>query len=419
MTSKLRGLGLGVVLAGASLAAFYHSAFAAEPARFDITQYGATADAKTVNTQAIQATIDQCAAAGGGTVVIPTGEFISGSLFIKPGVNIELAEGAVLKGSSNIEDYPVRNTRFEGHFEDWRMGLLNAEKADHLKITGPGILDGNGPAFWALKTQNGRPRLCFIRDSADVTVSGVHFSESGTWNLHLYNCKDVTVENCRFEIPDTTKGPTTDGTDVDSCQDVTIRGCSYSVDDDCVCIKGNRYDGLDQEPKSPPAEHVRVTNCTFRRGMGAITLGTEATVIRDIEMDHCTVTGNMPMLRIKMRPDTPGQDYRGVRVHDIKLDGPGKVLSFELTHGTKATPRPPRAIIRDVSVSDITGTFGAFGKIASNANTDISDIALKNINVKVKTPKLDATGVTGLTMENVTVNGEAVTAGEPATTPNP
>ena len=176
------------------------------------------------------------------------------------------------------------------------------------------------------------------------------------------------------------------------------------MNDDCVCIKGNRYDGLNQEPASLPAAKVRITDCTFKRGMGALSLGTEATVIRDIEFDHSTVMGKMPMFRLKMRPDTAGQDYQNIRVHDIKLDGRGLILSFELTHGTKVAPTPPRAIVKNISVSDISGTFGSFGTIANNPNTDISDIALKNIQVNVSgDPELNTNGVTGLTLENIAV----------------
>jgi len=84
--------------------------------RFDISDHGAVGDGKTLNTVVIQAVIDQCAAQGGGTLVVPKGEFVSGALFLKPGVNVELRAGAVLKGSTNIGDYPKANTRIEGHF---------------------------------------------------------------------------------------------------------------------------------------------------------------------------------------------------------------------------------------------------------------------------------------------------------------
>jgi alpha-L-rhamnosidase len=198
---------------------------------------------------------------------------------------------------------------------------------------------------------------------------------------------------------------------------VTIRECFYSVNDDCIALKGNRYDGLNQEPPSAPVANVHITNCTFERGMGALTLGTEATKIHDVAMDHCTVTGNIPMLRLKMRPDTPGQDYQNISVHHIELDGRGPIFSFELTHGTKVAPRLPRAVISHIEVSDISGTYGSLGKIAGNANTDISDVTLKNFNVKVNDTKLSAAGVNGLTFENVNVNDVPMSTDEVMTKP--
>lgn len=402
-------------MAMGSMACLHQVVTAADSGRFDITSSGAIADGKTLNTKAIQSAIDTCVNAGGGTVVVPKGEFISGALFLKPGVNIELQEGAVLKASDKLEDFPVvPNVRFEGHFSDRVIALLNAEHTDHLRITGPGTLDGNGEAYWNAKTPNGRPRLVYIRDSADVAVNGVRFLNSASWNLHFYNCQNVTVDNSRFEIDDSAKGPSTDGVDVDGSQNVVVKNCFFSVNDDCVCIKGNRYDGLDQQPRTTPTSHVRVTGCTFRRGLGALTLGTEATIIRDIEMSDSTVTGNMPVLYVKMRPDTPGQDYQDVRVHDIKVDGPGKIVLFSLTHGTKIAPRPPRAIIKNITLSNITGSFGTFGRISNNPNTDISDIAFHNINVTLKKPELLAEGVTNVTLDNVIVNGNRFSATQPA-----
>ena len=294
------------------------------------------------------------------------------------------------------------------------MSLINVEKQDHLRISGPGTLDGNGEAYWKLNAPLGRPRLMYVGDSKDVRISGVHFMNSGSWNLHLYNCRDVLVEDCRFEISAGGKGPSTDGTDIDSCQWVTVRGCYYSVNDDCVCLKGNRYDGLDQKPESPAVANVHVVGCTFVRGMGALSLGTEATSVHDVEFEGSTVKGNMPMLRLKMRPDTPGQDYENIKVHDIVLEGEGKnskILSFELTHGTKVAPKPPKGVIKNVDVENIKGTFGAMGSVAANDNTEISDITLKNFDVTVKDGILRATGVTGLTVENVVVNGVGVEAG--------
>jgi len=370
-----------------------------------IADFGAIGDGKTLNTKSIQAAIDHCSQSGGGTLAVPKGDFRSGALFLKPGVNIQLAEGAILKASTNIADFPTQpNVRFEGHFQEHATSLLNVDHCDHFRLTGPGMLDGQGAAYWSSNLPKGRPRLAEICNSKDVIISGVHFTNSPSWNLHLYNCRDSVVENCRFEISPKGKGPSTDGTDIDSSQNITVKGCYYSVNDDCVCLKGNRYDGLDQTPKSPPVENIHISDCTFVRGMGALTLGTEATVIRNVEFKNSTVEGNIPMLRIKYRPDTAGQDYSNVRVHDIKLNGRGRILSLEPTHGTKVAPdKASKGKLSNITVENITGSFGSFGRF-SGAITDVRDITLRNINVKVSgDANLDTNGVMNLKLENVNV----------------
>src|SRR5579872_5202054 len=105
----------------------------ATPARrAAITDFGAVADGKTLNTAHIQSAIDELAKKGGGTVVIPQGVFLSGAIFLKPGVNVYLEEGAVLKGSTEICNYPKMKTRIEGQFVDWIPALINADGCDHL-----------------------------------------------------------------------------------------------------------------------------------------------------------------------------------------------------------------------------------------------------------------------------------------------
>ncbi len=394
------------------------ASMAANSTGVSIANFGAVGDGQTVNTKSIQAAIDHCAD-GGGTVVIPKGEFVSGALFLKAGVNIELAEGAILKASTNIVDFPTQpNVRFEGHFQEHAASLLNIDHCDHFRLTGPGMLDGNGAAYWSAPLPKGRPRLSEICNSKDVIVSGVRFTNSPSWNLHLYNCQDSMVENCRFEISPKGKGPSTDGTDIDSSQNITVKGCYYSVNDDCICLKGNRYDGLDQTPKSPPVENIHITDCTFVRGMGALSLGTEATMIRDVEFKNSTVQGNIPMLRVKFRPDTAGQDYANVHVHDIRLDGRGRILSLEPTHGTKVAPeKAAKGKISNITVENITGNFGSFGKF-SGAITDVHDITLRNIEVTVSgDANLDTTNIVNLKIENVKVtanNPPASTAPQPA-----
>jgi len=321
----------------------FSSAGAELTTQFVIDKYGAVADGKTLNTQFIQKTIDEAAGAGGGTVVIPQGTFLTGAIFLKPGVNLLLAEGAVLEGSSDIRDYPKMRTRIEGHFEEWIPALVNADKCDHLRISGSGTLDGNGLVFWNAfwdarkkdpKVTNlavERPRLAFIQNSNDVQVSGVKFKDSGFWNLHLYRCSDVVVENVSFEAPNGKpphRAPSSDAFDIDSSQRVTVRGCTFAVCDDCVCLKGSKGPFAMEDKDSPPTEHIRVTDCTFKTGGGTVTLGSEATVIRDVVVENCRITGNLPLVNIKIRPDTP-QDYEDIHFRNITLAGRGAIFAFK------------------------------------------------------------------------------------------
>jgi len=390
-----------------------------------ISDAGAVADGKTVNTKVIQAAIDRLAGVnGGGTIEVPAGVFVTGALFLKPGVNLRLAEGAVLAGSTNIADYPKMPTRIEGHAEDWIPALINADRCDHVRITGPGTLDGNGAPFWDEFLQRRksdrnianlsveRPRLMFIQDSADVQVSGVTFKDSAFWNLHLYHCHDVIVEKSRFQVPRDAKCPSTDGTDIDSCQNVTVRDCVYAVDDDCVCLKGSKGPRAMEDKLSPPTEHIRVSGCTFERGHGVVTLGSEATIVRDVVVENCTVTAPINLVRLKLRLDTP-QQYEDVHYRGITLQSSGgtimQVAPWSQYTDLKGQPAP-KSSVHNVTVSDIKGNFGSFGAIGGPPQAEISGITLENIDVTLGDAHLKVGNVSGLTMKNVMVNGAPVSA---------
>ena len=411
----------GVAAFFVSTLAFAQAPSATVPSRgTSIADFGAIGDGAILNTERIQSAVNQLAEKGGGMVVIPKGVFLSGAIFLKPGVNLHLDEGAVLKGSTDTKDYPKMKTRIEGHFEEWLPALINADKADHLRISGSGTLDGNGAPFWKAfwdrrkvdpKTTNlavERPRLALIQNSEDVQISGITFKDSAFWNLHLYRCKNVMVEKVRFEVPDGIKCPSTDGTDIDSSQNVTIRGCTYRVDDDCVALKGSKGPFARDDKDSPPVEHIRVIDCTCERGNGLITLGSEATIVRDVVAENCKVTGKSNLAVLKLRPDT-SQHNEDIHYRNITLDGTGTILNvapWKQFFDLKGQP-PPQSIVRNVTLTNIKGSHGSFGTLQGNpGQTEISDITLENIDVQLKNEKLKTSDVKNFKIENVTVNGK-------------
>jgi polygalacturonase len=408
-----------------------------------VSDFGAVGDGTTLNTAAIQKAIDVTSAAGGGVVVIPPGKFLSGSIFLKAGVELHLEEGAVLFGSNNIEDYPKRETRIEGHFELWRLALVNAQQLDRVRITGKGVLDGNGvtfwQAFWKRRQENPRctnleverPRLVFIDRCRDVQLQGVSLQDSGFWNLHLYRCRDVVIDGLRITIPSAAKlnvrGPSTDGIDVDSSQNVTIRHCYISTNDDNIALKGSKGPFADKDADSPPVENITVEDVECGEGNGLITCGSEATLVRNVTVRNCKMSGRATLLTLKLRPDTP-QHYEHITMDGITLAGGGRLINcapwtqfFDLK-GQK----PPTRQVNDITLRNIKGEYGSFGTLRGNAaNAEqgtpadiIRDITLENIDVKLGTERGGdrlALGATeNLVLKNVKVNGKAYELPAPA-----
>lgn len=395
-----------------------------------VTDFGAIADGTTVNTKAIQAAIDHLAARHGGTVVIPKGTFVSGALFLKPKVHLHLDAGAVLRCSTDMANFPLQRTRIEGHFEEkFNPALINAKNCDGLRITGEGTLDGAGrpiwDLFWKLRRQAPdqknfpnlsvhRARMMFIESSRGVRIEGITFKDSQFWNLHLYNCDGVLVRNTRFEVPDNYRqAPSTDGIDVDSSRNVTIDGCFFSVTDDCIALKGSKGAHALQDKSSPPVEHIRVRNCVYKRGGGVLTLGSEATIVRDVLVENCKIVGNVRVATIKLRPDTP-QDYENITFRNITSENTASALIAMQPWSQYANLQgaaPPKSVVRNVKLIGIRGHFLAFGTIRPNpGQTEISDILFKNIDVELQHDKLNASGANDLKFENVIVNGHAQTA---------
>jgi len=428
--SVARACGLVLLILSSDMPQFLVASEAGSPGgpspRLTATECGAIGDGIALNTTTIQSAIDRLALSGGGTLVIPPGVFVSGALFLKPGVNLLLEKDAVLRASTDVAaDFPARRTRIEGHSEAlFTPALINADGCDGLRITGEGTLDGAGrplwDLFWKLRLAAPDPkafrnlgipraRLALVENSRDVLIEGVSFKDSQFWNLHLYRCREVHVKNARFSVPDDYKqAPSTDGIDVDSCQDVKIEGCWFSVTDDAVALKGTKGPLALQDHDSPPVEHVRVVDCIFQRAHAAVTLGSEATVVRDVLVERCRVLGAMVVANFKLRPDTP-QRYENIRYQDITLESSGGALVtiqpwkqyLELQGLT-----PPCSVVRDVSFSGIRGRFGSFGGIAgSPGQTEINGVRFADVDVNFRRSKVTIQDGSEVHFENVKVNG--------------
>ena len=292
-----------------------------------ITDFGVANDSCTIQTEAIQKVIDLAASEGGGVIIIPQGTYLSGSLFFKPGTHLHLAKGAKLKGSDAITNYKIIPTRLEGQTINYFAALVNADHCDGFTISGEGTIDGNGhrfyDEFWLRRKVNPkctnlealRPRMAYISNSKDVTVSGIHMVNSGFWTNHLYNCERIKYIGVTILAPTEgyPKGPSTDAIDLDVCNDVLISGCHMNVNDDGVCLKGGKGTYVDTISGNGPAQRVIIDRCSFGKTNAGVTFGSEAWDCSNVIMKDCKFDGTYHVLLFKMRPDTP-QQYRNVLV---------------------------------------------------------------------------------------------------------
>ena len=295
--------------------------------QYVLTDHGIFADG-TLQTEAIQALIDRCHEEGGGVIVVPEGTFLTGALFFKPGVDLYLHEGGMLKGSDDIADYPIRMTRVEGLWKKYFTAMINADGCDGFTIAGKGTIDGNGhrawKAFWLRREwkpdctnlEEQRAKLVFISNSKDVTVAGVSLLNAMFWSNHIYKCSRVRYLNCRIVTPlIPVPAPSTDALDIDACTDVHVKNCYVSVNDDGIVIKGGKGPWADTLPENGISERVLIEDVTFGFCHACFTCGSECVDVKNVLLRRCKAETAFSFFRLKLRPDTP-QHYAYITVED-------------------------------------------------------------------------------------------------------
>jgi polygalacturonase len=341
--------------------------------RYPITDAGAVGDGRTLNTAAIQRAIDGCAADGGGVLVVPRGVFLTGAIFLRPGVSLRVEPDGVLKGSDQLRDYlPAGASETQRGLEPF--ALVNAQGLTGLTLSGGGTIDGSGARWWAeywklrgakdpdLAFKTRRPKLVHLTSCSQVLVSGLTLENQAVWCLDLQLCQDVVAKDLTIRAGRT--APSSDGIDVDSCRRVRISRCSIEVDDDCISIKAGHRGA---EPYQP-CEQVIVEQTHFGYGQGGVAIGSETFgSIRHVEVRDCTAdNGNWAPVRFKTAPSRGGvvEDivYRHFRIDRVRQ-------AFEINMdwrsgtGRPETPAKVLPVFRDIRLIDVTGSAASAGVI--------------------------------------------------------
>ncbi|MEM1259220.1 MAG: glycosyl hydrolase family 28 protein [Bacteroidota bacterium] len=231
---------------------------------FNILDFGAVPDGKTMNTGVIQSAIEE-ALKSKGKVIVPKGTFLTGALTLGPDITLQIDEGATLLASPNIKDYP------EEHF-------ISAPYADSLIIQGKGIINGNGTAFfdkdWKF-TERPQPWIV-ISDAKGVSVTGIRFENSPSHTLNFNFCDGVTVNN--ISIKNDPRSRNTDGIDIRNTRNISITNSDIRTGDDAICLKVTSKEHLWHDPKGNPrprtVENVLVKDCYLESDDSALKLGT-------------------------------------------------------------------------------------------------------------------------------------------------
>lgn len=353
-----------------------------ERVRCDVRSFGAVGDGTNDDTPAISAAISACPA--GGVVEFPKGQWLTGPLFLRSGVDLNLARDARLIGHPDIERWPVLPGRltsaaedphflgsWEGQPDDCHAALLNGIDIRDVRIWGEGCIDANASSatWWSRpkeRFRGWRPRTIYLVRAERVSISGISLRNSPSWTVHALWSRTLRFSDLHIESPP--RSPNTDGIVPESCQDVRITGVRISTGDDCVAIKSGK--AWVAARISAPTRGVVVSNCLMERGHGGVVIGSEMSGgVYDVEIRDCIFRGTDRGLRIKTcRGRGKAAIVDGVLMERVVMDGVGTafaVNSFyncdsdvDIPVGDDGTPTLRNVCIRDVHCENTAHSAG-------------------------------------------------------------
>lgn len=355
---------------------------------FNIVRYGAKAGGISLNTKAINQAIDMANEAGGGTVLIPKGLWLSGPISLKNNINLHLEKGAVVQFSDQPSEFPLVKTNWEGVDAIRAQSPISGFNLENIAITGEGVFDGAGHAWRAVKKskmtdgewkklvasggvlneakdmwypnersfkgasakkagiiaagwnlQNAeeikeflRPNMLSLISCKNVLIEGPLFQNSPAWTIHPLLCEHLTVQNVKVKNP--WYGQNNDGIDIESCRNFRLEDCSFDTGDDGICIKSGRDE--EGRKRAVPTENGIIKNCIVFRGHGGFVIGSEMSGgVRNLFVSDCNFLGTDVGLRFKTARGRGGV-VEDIYVSDINMtDIVGEAVLFDMYYMAK------------------------------------------------------------------------------------
>lgn len=405
-------------------------------------------------TKMINKAIEKCHADGGGRVIVPAGTWLTGPINLLSNVNLHLEEGATLLFTTDVKEYPIVLTRWEGMDCYNYSPMIYAYKQENIAISGKGTIDGGasrdnwwgmvGNERWGWKEgqqsqRTGRPILQEWNENGvpveerqmgdgygmrvqlvnpveckNVLIEDVTMLRAAFWVMHPLMCENLTVRRVHVQ----NDGPNGDGCDPESCKDVLIEDCYFDTGDDCIAIKsGRNRDGLRW---ARPSENIIVRNCYMKNGHGGVVIGSEISGgYKTLFVENCKMDSPdlERVIRIKTNP-CRGGTIEDVYVRNVQVGQCREaVLKINLDYEPKEKCRrdyPPT--VRNVYMENVTCNKSQYGVmiVGLKDRCNVYDIEVKDCSFNGVADGNNITGeVKDIIFDNLKINGVECLYGKP------
>ncbi|MBE6930275.1 MAG: hypothetical protein E7463_08350 [Ruminococcaceae bacterium] len=370
---------------------------------YDITTFGAVADGKTVCTKFIQQAIDTCAANGGGTVLVPAGNYITGTIFMRSHVELHLETAAVLTASTDLADYNADDAYPENQSclpEEWNAKhLIIVNRCEDVALTGNGWLDGRGDFFFedvppkvgrwygwfdgfakARDKVNLRPGqlVCFIR-SQHLRVENISARNATCWAFYFLGCEFVQIRG--IKVLNTSYFANTDGIDIDCCHNVTISDCIIRTGDDCITLRccSNKLDGWQD------CANVTITNCVLSACACAFRIGVGPGLVRDARISNIVVEQAANAICFCCGWANKPSHMKNIHFSDITVYNSSRAIHIGGKNWGHA------GSVDHVSISRVSADVWATNSVQALDDCSIRDVTLRDIDLHFRNrPNYDA-----------------------------